>query len=186
MTGGLNCGPRAVPWRYSFRSLRLLKIRPLQSSPFWVAELTSHVRSSRPRPRPVWIPSRHPQYWDWKLLPAPTPADWFRAKDDCINGASSHSSVCNAGGLRGATVVDALDTLYIMELEEEFQEAKKWVEKSFDLNVVSQLLGMPVCVTEMLWVWPVMITIFSKNCLGRGAMKSVGEETLNSDFIFFF
>ncbi|PKK19532.1 mannosidase, alpha, class 1C, member 1, transcript variant X2 [Columba livia] len=38
------------------------------------------------------------------------------------------------GGLRGATVVDALDTLYIMELEEEFQEAKKWVEKSFDLN----------------------------------------------------
>ncbi|XP_064381141.1 mannosyl-oligosaccharide 1,2-alpha-mannosidase IC isoform X2 [Dromaius novaehollandiae] len=39
------------------------------------------------------------------------------------------------GGLRGATVVDALDTLYIMELEEEFQEAKKWVERSFDLNV---------------------------------------------------
>ncbi|XP_035201593.1 mannosyl-oligosaccharide 1,2-alpha-mannosidase IC [Oxyura jamaicensis] len=39
------------------------------------------------------------------------------------------------GGLRGATVVDALDTLYIMELEDEFQEAKKWVEKSFDLNV---------------------------------------------------
>ncbi|NXN93501.1 MA1C1 mannosidase, partial [Rhinopomastus cyanomelas] len=39
------------------------------------------------------------------------------------------------GGLRGATVIDALDTLYIMELEEEFQEAKTWVEKSFDLNV---------------------------------------------------
>ena len=65
-----------------------------------------------------------------------------------MNGASLHCSVCNAGGLRGATVVDALDTLYIMELEEEFQEAKKWVEKSFDLNVVSQLLGMSVCVTE--------------------------------------
>ncbi|XP_042295187.1 mannosyl-oligosaccharide 1,2-alpha-mannosidase IC [Sceloporus undulatus] len=39
------------------------------------------------------------------------------------------------GGLRGATVVDALDTLYVMELQEEFQEAKDWVEKSFDLNV---------------------------------------------------
>ncbi|OXB70672.1 UNVERIFIED_CONTAM: hypothetical protein H355_008745 [Colinus virginianus] len=51
------------------------------------------------------------------------------------NKPSSRCSVCNAGGLRGATVVDALDTLYIMELEEEFQEAKKWVEKSFDLNV---------------------------------------------------
>ncbi|ETE68534.1 hypothetical protein L345_05667, partial [Ophiophagus hannah] len=40
-----------------------------------------------------------------------------------------------AGGLRGATVVDALDTLYVMELQEEFQDAKDWVEKSFDLNV---------------------------------------------------
>ncbi|XP_060640425.2 mannosyl-oligosaccharide 1,2-alpha-mannosidase IC [Anolis sagrei] len=39
------------------------------------------------------------------------------------------------GGLRGATVVDALDTLYIMELQDEFQEAKDWVENSFDLNV---------------------------------------------------
>ncbi|KAH0631210.1 hypothetical protein JD844_005427 [Phrynosoma platyrhinos] len=41
----------------------------------------------------------------------------------------------HTGGLRGATVVDALDTLYVMELQEEFQEAKDWVEKSFDLNV---------------------------------------------------
>lgn len=45
-------------------------------------------------------------------------------------------------------MIDALDTLYIMELEEEFQEAKQWVEKSFDLNVVSQLLGMPACATS--------------------------------------
>uniref|UniRef100_A0A803W761 alpha-1,2-Mannosidase n=1 Tax=Ficedula albicollis TaxID=59894 RepID=A0A803W761_FICAL len=46
-----------------------------------------------------------------------------------------HISPSAPGGLRGATVIDALDTLYIMELEEEFQEAKQWVEKSFDLNV---------------------------------------------------
>uniref|UniRef100_A0A6I8N827 alpha-1,2-Mannosidase n=1 Tax=Ornithorhynchus anatinus TaxID=9258 RepID=A0A6I8N827_ORNAN len=39
------------------------------------------------------------------------------------------------GGLRGATVIDALDTLYIMELEDEFQEAKSWVENSFNVNV---------------------------------------------------
>lgn len=147
MASGLQCGPWGVPWGYSFRSVRPLKIGPLQISPFWVAELTSPVSRSQPSPWPVWIPSKHPQYWDWKLLPVPAPADWFRTKD-CMNGASSCCSVWNAGGLRGATVVDALDTLYIMELEEEFQEAKKWVEKSFDLNVVSQLLGMPACVTE--------------------------------------
>nr|XP_003471367.1 LOW QUALITY PROTEIN: mannosyl-oligosaccharide 1,2-alpha-mannosidase IC [Cavia porcellus] len=39
------------------------------------------------------------------------------------------------GGLRGATVIDSLDTLYLMELKEEFQEAKAWVEESFHLNV---------------------------------------------------
>lgn len=45
-------------------------------------------------------------------------------------------------------MIDALDTLYIMELEDEFQEAKKWVENSFDLNVVSQLAGMSGCVPQ--------------------------------------
>ncbi|XP_036303696.1 mannosyl-oligosaccharide 1,2-alpha-mannosidase IC isoform X2 [Pipistrellus kuhlii] len=39
------------------------------------------------------------------------------------------------GGLGGATVIDSLDTLYLMELKEEFQEAKAWVEENFHLNV---------------------------------------------------
>ncbi|XP_045154866.1 mannosyl-oligosaccharide 1,2-alpha-mannosidase IC [Echinops telfairi] len=39
------------------------------------------------------------------------------------------------GGLSGATVIDSLDTLYLMELEEEFQEAKAWVKEHFNLNV---------------------------------------------------
>uniref|UniRef100_A0A8C6JEU7 alpha-1,2-Mannosidase n=1 Tax=Melopsittacus undulatus TaxID=13146 RepID=A0A8C6JEU7_MELUD len=65
------------------------------------------------------------------------------------------------GGLRGATVVDALDTLYIMELEEEFQEAKKWVEKSFDLNVVSQFLGMPVFKSKALELGEKLLPAFN-------------------------
>ncbi|XP_073937056.1 mannosyl-oligosaccharide 1,2-alpha-mannosidase IC isoform X2 [Castor canadensis] len=39
------------------------------------------------------------------------------------------------GGLSGATIIDSLDTLYLMELKEEFQEAKAWVKESFHLNV---------------------------------------------------
>ncbi|KAM8976015.1 mannosyl-oligosaccharide 1,2-alpha-mannosidase IC [Pelodytes ibericus] len=39
------------------------------------------------------------------------------------------------GGLKGATIVDALDTLYIMDLKEEFEIAEKWIEDSLDLNV---------------------------------------------------
>lgn len=41
------------------------------------------------------------------------------------------------GGLRGASIVDSLDTLYIMGLGEEYQEAKEWVENNLNLNVVS-------------------------------------------------
>ncbi|XP_063810244.1 mannosyl-oligosaccharide 1,2-alpha-mannosidase IC isoform X2 [Pseudophryne corroboree] len=39
------------------------------------------------------------------------------------------------GGLKGATIVDALDTLFIMDLKEEFEDAGMWVENSLDLNV---------------------------------------------------
>ncbi|KAM6994927.1 mannosyl-oligosaccharide 1,2-alpha-mannosidase IA [Tautogolabrus adspersus] len=38
------------------------------------------------------------------------------------------------GGLRGASIIDSLDTLYIMGLMEDYNEAKEWVESSLDLN----------------------------------------------------
>ncbi|XP_052435429.1 mannosyl-oligosaccharide 1,2-alpha-mannosidase IA isoform X1 [Carassius gibelio] len=37
------------------------------------------------------------------------------------------------GGLRGASIVDSLDTLYIMGLMEEYEEAKEWVQNNLDL-----------------------------------------------------
>ncbi|MBZ3882022.1 Mannosyl-oligosaccharide 1,2-alpha-mannosidase IC [Sciurus carolinensis] len=42
------------------------------------------------------------------------------------------------GGLSGATVIDSLDTLYLMGLKEEFQEATAWVENDFHLNVTGE------------------------------------------------
>ncbi|XP_023668860.2 mannosyl-oligosaccharide 1,2-alpha-mannosidase IA isoform X1 [Paramormyrops kingsleyae] len=38
------------------------------------------------------------------------------------------------GGLRGASIVDSLDTLYIMGLNEEYEEAKEWVETVLDMS----------------------------------------------------
>uniref|UniRef100_A0A8C2Z863 alpha-1,2-Mannosidase n=1 Tax=Cyclopterus lumpus TaxID=8103 RepID=A0A8C2Z863_CYCLU len=38
------------------------------------------------------------------------------------------------GGLRGASIIDSLDTLYIMGLMEEYNDAKEWVQTSLDLN----------------------------------------------------
>lgn len=41
----------------------------------------------------------------------------------------------NANGL-GATIVDSLDTLYIMGLLNEYMDAKEWVIKNLNLNIV--------------------------------------------------
>ncbi|XP_039596706.1 mannosyl-oligosaccharide 1,2-alpha-mannosidase IA [Polypterus senegalus] len=38
------------------------------------------------------------------------------------------------GGLRGASIVDSLDTLFIMGMEEEYEEAKDWVKENLDMN----------------------------------------------------
>ncbi|KAL7018304.1 hypothetical protein ACKWTF_010717 [Chironomus riparius] len=35
----------------------------------------------------------------------------------------------------GLTIIDSLDTLYIMDMQEEYQEARKWVEESLKLDV---------------------------------------------------
>ncbi|XP_041831221.1 mannosyl-oligosaccharide 1,2-alpha-mannosidase IA [Melanotaenia boesemani] len=43
------------------------------------------------------------------------------------------------GSIKGATIVDALDTLYIMEMFEEFDAATDWVEKNLDFNVNAEI-----------------------------------------------
>ncbi|KAJ4718777.1 alpha-1,2-Mannosidase [Melia azedarach] len=45
----------------------------------------------------------------------------------------SKNGVNSFGGL-GATLVDSLDTLYIMGLDEQFQRAREWVANSLDFN----------------------------------------------------
>ncbi|KAM4772077.1 mannosyl-oligosaccharide 1,2-alpha-mannosidase IA [Rhinophrynus dorsalis] len=43
------------------------------------------------------------------------------------------------GNIQGATIVDALDTLYIMEMKDEFKDAKEWVEKNLEFNVNAEV-----------------------------------------------
>lgn len=50
-----------------------------------------------------------------------------------------------AGSIKGATIVDALDTLYIMEMTEEFDAATDWVEKNLDFNVVRKCVHECPC-----------------------------------------
>ena len=34
----------------------------------------------------------------------------------------------------GATIIDAIDTLWLMDLKEEYEDARKWIELNFDIN----------------------------------------------------
>ncbi|XP_062407127.1 mannosyl-oligosaccharide 1,2-alpha-mannosidase IA-like isoform X2 [Sardina pilchardus] len=43
------------------------------------------------------------------------------------------------GSLKGATIVDALDTLYIMEMDDEFEAAAEWVENNLDFNMNTEI-----------------------------------------------
>ncbi len=36
----------------------------------------------------------------------------------------------------GATIIDGLDTLYVMNLTERFQRGRKWVEMSLDIKSI--------------------------------------------------
>ena len=46
----------------------------------------------------------------------------------------------------GATIVDALDTLYIMGLMEEFNEGRAWVQYHLDFN---QLVSSQICYNQI-------------------------------------
>ncbi|KAK0138932.1 Mannosyl-oligosaccharide 1,2-alpha-mannosidase IA [Merluccius polli] len=50
---------------------------------------------------------------------------------------SRHIGISFKRGLKGANIVDALDTLYIMEMYDDFDEATDWVEKNLDFNLLA-------------------------------------------------
>ena len=52
----------------------------------------------------------------------------------------------------GATIVDALDTLKIMGLDEEFKQGRDWVADHLSFNVVSIYVCVSVCVCVCLSV----------------------------------
>lgn len=47
---------------------------------------------------------------------------------------TGHSQSVFGGGDMGASIVDAIDTLWLMGLKDEYDEARKWIELSFDLS----------------------------------------------------
>ncbi|KAM9685712.1 mannosyl-oligosaccharide 1,2-alpha-mannosidase IC [Trichechus inunguis] len=119
-------GPRqrSVPFSFDFNAFRSRLRHPvLGTRPDESKEPKSQVRAQREKVKEMmqfaWQSYKH--YAMGKNELRPLTKDGYEGN--------------MFGGLSGATIIDSLDTLYLMELKEEFQEAKAWVEESFHLNV---------------------------------------------------
>lgn len=58
-----------------------------------------------------------------------------------------------SGGLRGASIIDSLDTLYIMGLMDEYNDAKEWVKTSLDLNSVRKIYIFSLLICSIIVCW---------------------------------
>ena len=57
---------------------------------------------------------------------------------------SGHSAGIFGQGNLGATIVDALDTLYLMELNDEFNAGKEWVSKNFNMDINTEMSAFEI------------------------------------------
>lgn len=54
-----------------------------------------------------------------------------------VNTHSEFSRSSTFQSVKGITIVDSMDTLFLMGLEEEFYKAQNWVTKSLDFEEVN-------------------------------------------------
>ena len=73
--------------------------------------------------------------------------------------------LCPGNSQMGATIVDALDSLYMMGLHDEFKDGQEWIEQNLDFSVVSreQNLLVPVLTPgvkqlHLASFWPVVFS----------------------------
>lgn len=76
--------------------------------------------------------------------------DVFETEEVLNEQALNLHLLCFSGGLRGASIIDSLDTLYIMGLMDEYNDAKEWVKTNLDLNSVRIFL-LPSSSAVLLW-----------------------------------
>jgi len=56
-----------------------------------------------------------------------------------------HSASIFGSAAMGATIIDAMDTLYIMGMMDEFNKGKEWIEQSLNFN---QMVSSPLRIID--------------------------------------
>lgn len=65
---------------------------------------------------------------------------WGRNELKPLSKTGHTPGIFGMGHQLGATIVDALDTLYLMDLHDEFKEGADWVKEKFTIMLVNLLL----------------------------------------------
>ena len=65
----------------------------------------------------------------------------------------------------GATIVDAIDTLYIMGLEEEYKKARDWIATNLNFDGASVRRVCDVCACIIACVWSLCVCVCVTECL---------------------
>ena len=89
-----------------------------------------------------------------------------------------HSASIFGSSSMGASIVDALDTLYIMGMSEEYQRARQWVEENLDVNkMVRRLWHIGKNLAQTLSSWSLLqsgdISVFETNIRYVGGLLSI-------------
>lgn len=71
--------------------------------------------------------------------------------------------LCPGNSQMGATIVDALDSLYMMGLHDEFKDGQEWIEQNLDFSVVSRAQNLCFCtsVVKTLYFATFCFVVFS-------------------------
>jgi len=83
-----------------------------------------------------------------------------------------HSASIFGASNMGATIVDGLDTLYIMGLHDEFKQGRDWIAENLDFDIVSTILNI---LLHLPWNYYMLRAQYRKNaiCAKRRAKRQV-------------
>ncbi len=69
---------------------------------------------------------------------------WGRNELKPMSRSGHQAGIFGGASNAGATIIDAMDTLFVMGLDNEFKDAQDWVVKQFSLNTNSDLSAFEV------------------------------------------
>lgn len=63
---------------------------------------------------------------------------WGKNELSPMNKSAAENGLFGKANDLGLTIIDSMDTLYLMDLHEEFNDGAEWIKKYFKINIVNK------------------------------------------------